>query len=216
LQLLEKKSDPKSKFDLFQRLNSGGMAANDQELRNCALVMVSKPFFDRIKNFAESDLFSKLIPLGPTSLRKANHHEHVCKIMAFSFREYTLGSDIEEFVTNAMIDIAEDAENHDRYFEELHETLLILDDACGVGALKPYKDGKFVGRIGRTSIEIILIGAVRCIDTIKSKPDPTAFVRTRIEEFGSTDEAKKFSAAGVTGTDRVQYTIPRGESLFSL
>lgn len=215
LQLLEKKSDPKSKFDLFQRLNSGGMTANDQELRNCALVMVNKPFFDRVREFAESEIFSSLIPLGPTSIRKANHLEHACKMIAFGYRDYTLGSDIEEFVTNAMIDIASDTENHDLYFDKLKAAMSVLVEACGAGALRPYKDGKFSGRIGRTSIEIILVGATRCIANIMSKPEPEKFVREKIEEFWSTDEAKKFSAAGVTGTDRVQYTIPRGQLLFS-
>jgi uncharacterized protein with ParB-like and HNH nuclease domain len=68
IQLLEKKSDPKSKYDLFQRLNSGGLAANDQELRNCAIVMVSSDFFKELKQFAESSEFSKLIPLGASSI----------------------------------------------------------------------------------------------------------------------------------------------------
>ena len=38
IQILQKKSDEASKYDLFQRLNSGGMIANPQEIRNCALI----------------------------------------------------------------------------------------------------------------------------------------------------------------------------------
>jgi hypothetical protein len=216
VQLLDKKSDSKSKFDLFQRLNSGGLAANDQELRNCAIVMVNPSFFDRLEGAAKSNDFSKLIPLGPTSIKKSNHLDNLCKIIAFSFEEYKLGTDIEEFVTNAMVDIASSAPGRvDAIFSAFEEGIKLLVEACGYNALRPYKDGNFEGRIGRTSIEIVLVGILRCINNIKSKSDPKAFIQQKIIEFWSSEDAKKFSAAGIAGTDRVQYTIPRGTELFS-
>ncbi|RYX80503.1 DUF262 domain-containing protein [bacterium] len=216
IQLLEKKSDPKSKFDLFQRLNSGGLSANDQELRNCAIVMVNKIFFERMKAFAESEEFSKLIPLGPTSISKSNHLDNLSKIISFSFVDYKIGTDIEEFVTNAMVDIAsrEQAEI-DTLFDKLQEGIKMLVDSCGYNALRPYREGEFVGRIGRTSIEIILVGMLRSLDNVKSKQDPLLFVKNQIVSFWQSDESKKFSAAGIAGTDRVQFTIPRGIALFS-
>jgi uncharacterized protein with ParB-like and HNH nuclease domain len=170
VQLLEKKSDPKSKYDLFQRLNSGGIAANDQEIRNCAIVMVNSEFYQNLREFAEGDNFSKLIPLGERSIRKSNHLDNLSKIMAFAFRDYNVGTDIEEFVTNAMVDIAssEKAEIVE-IFESLNEGLELLISACGHNALRPYRDGQFVGRIGRTSMEIILVGLLKCLDNVKSK-----------------------------------------------
>lgn len=216
VQLLEKKSDPKSKYDLFQRLNSGGMAANDQELRNCAIVMVNPGFFSDIKNIAGSENFSKLIPLGPTSLRKSNDLDNLCKIIAFSFQQYAIGTDIEEFVTNAMVDIAsKSTEEVECIFSQLQEGMQLLIEACGYNALRPYKDGVFAGRIGRTSIEIILVGILKCLENIRAKPDPRAFVREKIVQFWGSDDSKRFSAAGIAGTDRVQYTIPLGVSIFS-
>lgn len=216
VQLLEKKSDPKSKYDLFQRLNSGGIAANDQEIRNCAIVMVNADFYNDLKDFAEGDRFSNLIPLGNRSIRKSNHLDNLSKIMAFAFRNYTVGVDIEEFVTNAMVEIAssEKAEIV-QIFDALNEGLDLLISACGYNALRPYRDGQFVGRIGRTSMEIILVGLLKCLNNVKSKPDPAAFVRDQVISFWGSDNSKKFSAAGIAGTDRVQFTVPLGISLFS-
>lgn len=216
VQLLEKKSDPKSKYDLFQRLNSGGIVANDQELRNCAIVMVDGEFFKRLDKFAASEPFSQLIPLGQRSIKKSNHLDNLCKIIAFSFVDYKSGTDIEEFVTNAMISIAaKQADEVNKVFDTLADGIGVLVEACGLNALRPYKDGSFVGRIGRTSIEIILVGMLKCLDNIKSKDDPYKFVRDQIIMFWQSDDAKKFSAAGIAGTDRVQYTIPLGISIFS-
>jgi uncharacterized protein with ParB-like and HNH nuclease domain len=216
IQLLEKKSDPKSKFDLFQRLNSGGLSANDQELRNCAIVMVDSEFFERLNQIAVSDTFSRLIPLGPNSIKKSNHLDNLCKIIAFSFVEYNLGSDIEEFVTNAMVDIASrPQEQREIIISTLNEGITMLVDACGYNALRPYRDGVFAGRIGRTSIEIILVGILKCLDNIKSKDNTNEFIRTKIQEFWGSEDSRKYSAAGIAGTDRVQYTIPLGISIFS-
>ena len=217
VQLLEKKSDPKSKFDLFQRLNSGGISANDQELRNCAIVMVNPAFFQELQAVAASEILRALIPLGPRSIRKSNHLDNLCKIIAFSFVNYTLGTDIEEFVTTAMIDIASRSETEvQEILDVMASGIQLLLDACGPNALRPYRDGIFVGRIGRTSIEIILVGILKCLPNILSKPDPQAFIRDQIIAFWASADANKFSAAGIAGTDRVQYTVPLGVSLFSV
>jgi len=216
VQLLEKKSDPKSKFDLFQRLNSGGIAANDQEIRNCAIVMVNSSFFEKMKSYAEAEPFSKLIPLGTRSIAKSNHLDNLSKILAFSFTDYTIGTDIEEFVTNALVELASrPADSADSMFARLKDGVDLLVQACGINALRPYRDGEFVGRIGRTSVEIILVGLLKCFDNVRSKADPAAFVRQQVITFWQSDDSKKFSAAGIAGTDRVQFTVPHGITLFS-
>lgn len=136
--------------------------------------------------------------------------------MAFSFEEYKIGTDIEEFVTNAMIEIASKSRKEAKHiFCQFHEGMGLLIESCGYNALHPYKDGVFVGRIGRTSVEIILGGILKCLENISTKSDPRAFIREKIIEFWGSDDSKKFSAAGIAGTDRVQYTIPLGISIFS-
>jgi hypothetical protein len=216
VQLLEKKSDAKSKYDLFQRLNSGGLTANDQELRNCAIVMVNSSFYSRLENFATSDKFAKLIPQGPSSIRKSNHLDNLCKIIAFSFVDYSIGTDIEEFVTNAMVSVASmEAAETDKIFRSLEQAIDLLIAAEGFDALRPFRNGKFRGKIGRTSIEVILVGILRQLTHVMSKPHPASFVRGQIIKFWQSGDFTKFSAAGISGTDRVQYTIPLGVALFS-
>ena len=216
IQLLEKKSDPQSKYDLFQRLNSGGLAANDQELRNCAIVMISDAFFKKMREFATSDKFRKLIPLGRRSIEKSNDLDNLSKILAFSFKDYRLGTDIEEFVTQAMIELASGGvEEADKAFSSLNEGIDILVEACGYNALRPYRNGVFVGRIGRTNIEIVLVGLLKNLNHIKRQPNPVTYVFERIISFWSSEDISKFSAAGMAGTDRVQYSIPLGVNLFS-
>lgn len=157
LQILEKKSDSKSKFDLFQRLNSGGLTANAQEIRNCIIVMSNERFFEIIGNLTKNNNFSEMVPLGPLSKRKANDFELISRIVAFGFRPYESGVDIEDFVNNAIVDIASQ-ENEDFHTEmklKIEETFQFIRTAVGVNGLRPYSNGVFQGRIGRTSIEIV-------------------------------------------------------------
>lgn len=122
IQILEKKSDEKSKFDLFQRLNSGGISANAQELRNCAVVMSNERFFEKIKSLIRNTDFVEMIPLGENSKKKSNDFEHISRIISFGFRSYEAGVDIEDFVNSALIDIS--TTEDDKYHDEIVATEL--------------------------------------------------------------------------------------------
>lgn len=215
IQILEKKSDDKSKFDLFQRLNSGGISANAQELRNCALIMSNEPFFDKVRGLVDNDNFKALIPLGEESRKKANDFEHICRIIAFGFHEYEQGTDIEDYVNRAMIDISLERQGeHDEICNRVSSTFHLIRSSLGNDGLRPYSDGTFHGRIGRTSVEIIFLGVLHNYEAIVALPGAQGFLDERAKAFWGTEDAGKFSAAGVSGTDRVARTIPFGRKWF--
>jgi hypothetical protein len=54
-QILKHPSDPKTKFDLFQRLNRGGAYANEQEVRTCSMVLANAEFTQAIRQVAQRD-----------------------------------------------------------------------------------------------------------------------------------------------------------------
>ncbi|NBQ68262.1 MAG: DUF262 domain-containing protein [Nitrosomonadaceae bacterium] len=62
-QVLKHPSDPKTKFDLFQRLNRGGEYANEQEVRTCSMVLGNPDATRRIKEIADSDFFQGSLTL---------------------------------------------------------------------------------------------------------------------------------------------------------
>ena len=58
-QILKHPSDPKTKFDMFQRLNRGGAIANEQEVRTCSMVLANAEFTQEIRRFARRDDFQE-------------------------------------------------------------------------------------------------------------------------------------------------------------
>src|SRR5690606_12076289 len=66
-----KESDESAKYDLFQRLNTGGSELSAQEVRNCLLVMINRPFYDWLKELKESENFVESTALSDRSIEEA-------------------------------------------------------------------------------------------------------------------------------------------------
>lgn len=65
----EELSSPSSKFDLFQRINSGGTNLSKQELRNCLIVMVNADAWNYLRSLEDNVNFQNCISI---SSRKDN------------------------------------------------------------------------------------------------------------------------------------------------
>lgn len=56
--IILRQSDPTTQFEVFKRLNTGGVHLNDQEIRNCAL---NGNFNELLIRLSENEVFAKLI-----------------------------------------------------------------------------------------------------------------------------------------------------------
>jgi hypothetical protein len=216
VQILEKKSDQKSKYDLFQRLNSGGAIANAQELRNCTIIMYNEAFFNNIKSLSEINSFKELTQFSENELKLSRDMEFVCRFISFLYETYTPGVDIEIYVDRAIINISDQA-RHDSYSKinaDFSSTFDLILKSVGKDGLKRFTDGEFKGRIGRTALEIICIGIAKNIDSISALKNKEDFISSQIKTLWSEPDINRFTSAGVSGTDRVRRTIPFGMHWF--
>lgn len=55
--IILKESDGTAKYDLFQRLNTGGSNLSPQEVRNCILVMINKEFYNWLQRISSHESF---------------------------------------------------------------------------------------------------------------------------------------------------------------
>ena len=53
IKIVKKESDPNTKYDLFERLNTLGSHLSDQEMRNCLLVMINPEFHTWLESLAK-------------------------------------------------------------------------------------------------------------------------------------------------------------------
>lgn len=80
----KKESDPNLKFEIFERLNTGAVALNDQELRNC---IYRGPYNAKLKALANNDDFQYLLSITQPDKRMKDV-ELVLRWAAFYLNSY--------------------------------------------------------------------------------------------------------------------------------
>lgn len=64
VKIILRESSESSKYELFQRLNTGGSQLSDQELRNAILIMINPDAFRWIESLAKDENFQDCIALS--------------------------------------------------------------------------------------------------------------------------------------------------------
>lgn len=94
---LSDKSDPDVRFDVFERLNNGGIALSPQEVRGC---VYRGEFTNFINNLATLDVFRKSIKLQKKRQNDGTYEELVLKFFAFLYDRESFKGDVKGFLNN--------------------------------------------------------------------------------------------------------------------
>ncbi|MBB5721169.1 hypothetical protein FHS72_000776 [Loktanella ponticola] len=215
VQVLKQPSDAETKFHLFQRLNRGGAYANEQEVRTCAMVMVAPDFVKRIKTLATNEKFVGMASIKETAVKRQKDVEYIVRTLVHTYRDYDNISDVEEFLDREIIEILT-TENVDDFEEKFIFTVNILHEIFGSKALFP--DAGTINspgiRFSLRALEAVFVGIMRNTKDIQLLGHPEEFVKKQILGFWQQPEAEAMSASGLRGTQRLQRTIPFGDTWF--
>jgi hypothetical protein len=214
VEILKRPSDNATKYDLFQRLNAGGIAANAQELRNCIVIMVNREYANFMRALAESESFLAVLAASEDQIEKQRHMEYVSRFLVHTYVSYTGKLDVEEFIDEGIVTLAT-ANETQQAGTTFSATFNLLNRAYGADALRRFQNGVPVGRVGLAAFEGIAVGIARNIANIQGKANPVAYVRQRIQDFWQAPDVQNFFAAGLRGTIRIQRTVPFGAEWFA-
>jgi len=78
--VLNDKSDLQVRFDLFERLNTGGVILTDQEVREC---IYRGPFMDLLSELANYEAFKTVVILPKSRWKDGTPEEYVLRFFAF-------------------------------------------------------------------------------------------------------------------------------------
>jgi hypothetical protein len=216
LQILKRPSDAHTKYDLFQRLNSGGTIATPQEIRNCAVIMASEGFYHDLEDLAEYEPFKEVTRITAAGRKIQKPLEFVTRFVALLDDNFDPAFDVEEYIDKKILNIAKDSLSIDRIRETFKETFNLLFVTAGTNALRRFdgESNQFTGKVGQVALEAVAIGIARNLDQILRLQNPHAYVLDRIREFWAQPEVSDFSKAGVSGGRRLQSTLPFGDAFF--
>lgn len=215
-QILKHPSDPKTKFDLFQRLNRGGAYANEQEVRTCSMVLANLEITRRVRELCATDAFKELFRITPEQRKQQRDMDYATRVMVHTTRDLPHGFDVQDFLDRGVIDLLTGADAP-AALETLAWAVALLHALAGGEALIP-PDERVAGiapRFSLRALEGIVVGIARNRGAIEALPDPNAFVTQRIANFWQQPQVAAMSAAGLRGTVRLQRSVPFGAQWFN-
>lgn len=220
VEILKKESDPKAKFELFQRLNSGGANLTPQEVRNSVAVMLNPDLFNWLVQRSEDVNFKLTTDQTDTALEQQAGVELALRFCAFRNVKYTTGLDVHEYLDQALETMASDAAFPRQAEEEVFiKTFRWLREALGQDAFKRWnaQQQKFGGKFLMSCFEVISIGVAGNATALEAMtPDARKdHLLARVKALWADATFGTNSGAGVRGTTRLANLLPMGQDFFA-
>lgn len=217
-EILKHPSDPTTKFDLFQRLNRGGVYANDQEVRTCSMVYADTQFTTQLRTFITSEDFRKLFRVTAEQRKTQKDLEYLVRLIVHAHVDYSDRMDVHEFLNNGILQIIEEGRQREALAvaEWVVRTLRRIGGADALLPPPERVDGISETRFSLRALEVIAVGLARNKGAIeKHGREADDFILERIAAFWQDPIAAELSRRGLRGTTRIQKSIPFGLKWFN-
>lgn len=215
--IILRESDEKAKYELFQRLNTGGSPLSDQEMRNCLMVMINREFYENLREMCSLEDFQNAISLTDKALEEQYDLELALRFVVFRNLKLeelkNIGGDVSDYVTDRMMGLLKKKFDWDKEKRIFTNTFKMAYNALEDGAFKRYdtKKDRFVGGFLLSAFEVIALGIGYNYD--KSKPSSKDILKI-VKTMWSQKEYTDNSGSGVKASSRLPKLIPIGRKLF--
>lgn len=214
--IILRESDDTAKYDLFQRLNTGGSQLSPQEVRNCILVMLNKDLYTWLRGLADYEPFRICVALSDRPIEEAYDLELVLRFVIFSkieLADLKEVGDVGVFLTERMRQLAIDKSFKRLQFErEFKKTFDLLEKTVGSDAFKRFntKKKRHEGGFLLSQFEVVALGlGFNIHQTVDEKRLPKL-----IQSIWSNNEYTAWAGSGITATRRLPRLVPLGRNLF--
>lgn len=217
VEILRQESDPNIKFEVFQRLNTGGVNLSQQEVRNSVGYMLDQAFQHWLISLANLPAFLITIDQTETAMERQQHVELVLRYLAFRLVQYRQGLDVHEYLDQALMQVAKiDAAQQQSENQIFQRTFEFLNESMGANTFKRWDGNSFGGKFLMSVYEVVSLGVSKNIDAIEAFAPPVRkiFIETKCRELWGTPEFLENSGAGVRGTTRLAKLLPIAEAHF--
>ena len=141
--VVKKENHPDVKFEIFERINTGAVKLNSQELRNCIYRNRGIPF---IKELANEDIFKRVIKDKKVSINAMQDQELVLRFMSFYYKG------VETYTGNLKKFLNDTLENYEQYRNREKEFKKIFIDTMNTINSVFGKDS-FIIRTGKNKVK---------------------------------------------------------------
>lgn len=213
LTILLRETDLDAKFELFQRLNSGGTAISGQELRNAIMAGKNKATLDWFERMASYEKFLSACGLAERDVSVRMDVELVLRFVVFltdSINDLPKAKSVDVFLTSALRKILADEEfDYSHYEKVFKRTFDAIHRAWGANALR-YKTSPGTGKFSISFFEAVALGIAQNIDKLPADGE----IKSRIDSVGAQRTFKAASGSGKNAQRRIPELVDFGRKYF--
>ena len=221
VKIILKESSESSKYELFQRLNTGGSQLSDQEVRNAMLVMVNPDAYHWLSDLGRDENFQNCLTLSERMLNEQYDLELVTRFLVFrTIDEDELRSigNLGDFLSDRISDMAQSVdfqkmrESEDAAFKS---TFALLANSLDERSFRKYDadKGKHRGGFLISAFEAIALGIGYNVQSYNSG-DGVANIEEKSKNLWIDSEFLSQSGSGVDTKARLRSNISLGRRLF--
>lgn len=214
--ILNKESDPSSKYELFQRLNTGGTSLSDQEVRNCLMVMTDAVKYRLLKDLSEYEPFKQTINISDRDKAERYDMELVTRFICLRNDDISRIkglSDFSSYLNDKIIDIFSDVNfNWDNEISIFKRTFDIINDGLSDNAFRKYdtERNRYKGAFYISAFEFVAIGLGRHNGQV-----PEGFnLDEKVKDLWKYITDNSINWLGYNAAGRLVKTIALGDQLY--
>lgn len=218
VEILKSDSHSSAKFELFQRLNTGGTRLTEQEVRNSIAVSLNRRFYEWLNACANYPAFITTTAQTETAIEAQAGVELAFRFFAFNKIPYKNALDVHEYLDDALLQIATDPDFDLDYNSSVFKrTFDHLNAALGENAFKRWNGSTFTGRFLMSVYEVMATGVSKNIQLIDNLDvtQRNSFIVSASKSLWNNENFTPYSGAGVRGTTRLAKLLPLAASVLN-
>lgn len=217
INIVKKESDPNTKYELFQRLNTGGSFLSDQEVRSCLMVMTNREYYKFIVKLSQNEDFNNTVPITDRKIDEQYLLELVLRLLVPSvldFEKTNSYQEISDLLDKMTIKLCQKSTNEDEVINSFNKTFRILNAVKGEKVFKSFKDGHHFGPFLTPAYQGIAYGVFRNIKQIEETENDENWLKEKIEKFYTEEIFIKNMKPGTKSVPRFIDLSKFGENYF--
>jgi len=187
IKIIKRESEGDTKFELFQRLNTGGSKLSDQEVRNCMLLMLNVDSYEWLKDLALFNSFKNTTPLSEKQSEECYNQELALRFLIQRHPDPSIRkehTDVAPYLNAEMSRIFSNDSEFDYTKEKkiFEKSFSLIDKALNDNAFKKYNHDKdkYEGAISLPVFESVTYGVSKLVeDGKKSDTDIIEIIKNQ-------------------------------------
>lgn len=216
VEILKSESADSAKYELFQRLNTGGASLSEQEVRNSIAVSINREFHDWISALSKHASFVHTTRQTDTALEREAGTELALRFFAFRLVPYRRGMDVHEYLDDALFQLASEHNlDMDEEGDVFKKTFDYLDAALSDSAFQRWNGVAFSGKFLMSLFEVISTGVSKNLPALDAmtEQDRNECLVSKAKALQNDQTYSQYSGAGIRGTTRLSNLLPIAEDL---